>query len=193
MMTPGQIWVTRRLSDIIEFVEEAAGDISTLDYPSFDSWMMDVFDSALNRLGNEDYTDETIFLDKYSSIISSLEDIFKEQLHNFYSSEKDKILKKNINLRVLRRGGEIQKIRDIIDYQTEIQDPCDFEDGEDFADFCIGQGFHFYYCDEDYCDEDDENYEGPSEQMVEIRDEVEIFLTEEYEDELIKFWNESEC
>jgi len=193
MMTPGQIWVTRRLSDIIELVEEAAGDISTLDYPSFDSWMMDVFDSALNRLGNEDYTDENKFLDKYSSIISSLEDIFKEQLHDFYSSEKDEILKEDTNLRVLRRGGDIQKIRDIIDYQTEIQDPCDFEDGEDFADFCIGQGFHFYYCDEDYCDEDDEDYEEPSEQMVEIRDEVEIFLTEEYENELIEFWNKSKC
>ena len=193
MMTPGQIWVTRRLSDIIELVEEAAGDISTLDYPSFDSWMMDVFDSALNRLGNEDYTDENKFLDKYSSIISSLEDIFKEQLHDFYMSEKDELIKEDTNLRVLRRGGDIQKIRDIIDYQTEIQDPCDFEDGEDFADFCIGQGFHFYYCDEDYCDEDDEDYEEPSEQMVEIRDEVEIFLTEEYENELIEFWNKSKC
>jgi hypothetical protein len=29
MMTPGQIWVKRRLEDIIEMVEEAAGDIST--------------------------------------------------------------------------------------------------------------------------------------------------------------------
>ena len=188
MMTPGQIWVTRRLSDIIEFVEEAAGDISTLDYPSFDSWMMDVFDSALNRLGNEDYTDEDKFLDKYSSIISSLEDIFKEQLHDFYSSEKDEILKEDINLRVLRRGGEIQKIRDIIDFQTEVQDPCDFEDGEDFADFCIGQGFSFYYN-----DEEDEEYEYPSDDMVEIREEVEGLLTDEYNDELIKFWNESDC
>ena len=195
MMTPGQIWVTRRLSDIIDLVEEAAGDISTDDYPNFDSWVMDVFDSALNRLGNEDYTNETQFLDKYSSIISSLEDIFKEQLYDFYLSEKNEIIKEDINLRILRRGGDIQKIRDIIDYQTEIQDPCDFEDGEDFADFCIGQGFHFYYCDEGYCDEDeeDEDYEGPSEQMVEIRDEVEIFLTEEYEDELIEFWNKSKC
>ena len=96
-------------------------------------------------------------------------------------------------LKILRRGGDVQKIRNIIDYQTEIQDPCDFKDGEDYADFCIGEGFHFYYCDENYCDEDDEDYEEPSEQMVEIRDEVEIFLTEEYEDELINFWNKSKC
>jgi len=53
MMTSGQIWVTRRLSDIIDFVEEAAGDISIDDYPNFEIWMMDVFDSALNRLSDE--------------------------------------------------------------------------------------------------------------------------------------------
>ena len=49
MMTSGQMWVTRRLDDIIEMVEEAAGDIDTQDYPNFDTLMMDVFDSALNR------------------------------------------------------------------------------------------------------------------------------------------------
>jgi hypothetical protein len=98
-------------------------------------------------------------------------------------------------LRLLRRSNDIQKIRNIIDYQTEIQDPCDFEDGEEYADFCIEEGFHFYYCDEGYCDPDDEDedYEGPTEEMVEIRDEVEEFIIDEYTDELIEFWNKSEC
>ena len=49
-MNSGQIWITRRLDDIIGTVEEAAGDIDTRDYPNFQSWMMDVCDSALNRL-----------------------------------------------------------------------------------------------------------------------------------------------
>ncbi len=89
MMTSGQIWVTRRLDDIIETVEEAAGDIDTADYPNFQSWMMDVFDSALNRLHDESYQSESNFLDKYSGILSAMEDMFKDQLEDFYLSEKD--------------------------------------------------------------------------------------------------------
>ena len=87
-MTSGQLWVTRRLGDIINKVEESAGDIGVEDYPNLESWMMDVFDDALNKIGEEGYTDEDEFLNKYSSIISALEDIFKEQLHDFYVSEK---------------------------------------------------------------------------------------------------------
>lgn len=93
-------------------------------------------------------------------------------------------------LRIRRRGAEIQKIGDIIEYQTEIQDPCNFDDSEEYADFCIGQGISFYYCDEDYCDEDDEDYKEPSEEMLEIRDDVESFLHEKYYDELVKLYNE---
>ena len=36
--------------------------------------------------------------------------------------------------RLLRRGvelEELEKIGDIIEYQTEVQDPCDFDDEED--------------------------------------------------------------
>ena len=62
-----------------------------------------------------------------------------------------------MSLRLRRRGVELEKIGDIIEYQTEIQDPCNFEDASEYADFCIGQGVSFYYCDEDYCDEDDED------------------------------------
>jgi hypothetical protein len=85
-----------------------------------------------------------------------------------------------MSLRLRRRGIELDKIGDIIEYQTEIQDPCNFEDASEYADFCIGQGVSFYYCDEDYCDEDDEDYKEPSEEMVEIRIEVEEYLSEKY-------------
>jgi len=197
-MTSGQIWVTRRLSDIIDFVEEAAGDISIDDYPNFEIWMMDVFDSALNRLSDESYRDENKFLDIYSSVLSSLEDIFKEQLHDFYLSEKDNDVineSSEIPIRLLRRSVDLEKIGDIVEYQTEINNPCDFEDEEDYSDFCILQGIHFYYCDEGYCDEDEdtEDYEGPSPAMVEVRNEVEQYIYDKYYDYLVGLYNDSDC
>ena len=198
MMTSGQIWVTRRLSDIIDFVEEAAGDISIDDYPNFEIWMMDVFDSALNRLSDESYRDENKFLDIYSSVLSSLEDIFKEQLHDFYLSEKDNDVineSSEIPIRLLRRSVDLEKIGDIVEYQTEINNPCDFEDEEDYSDFCILQGIHFYYCDEGYCDEDEdtEDYEGPSPAMVEVRNEVEQYIYDKYYDYLVGLYNDKDC
>jgi len=194
-MNSGQIWITRRLNDIIGTVEEAAGDIDTRDYPNFQSWMMDVFDSALNRLHDESYQSESNFLDKYSVILSAMEDMFKDQLEDFYLSEKDNEIMNESSetpIRLLRRRVELEKIGDIIEYQTEIQDPCDFEDEDDYADFCILQGIHFYYCDEGYCDEDEEteDYEGPSESMIEIRDEVEQYIYEKYYDYLVGIYND---
>jgi len=197
-MNSGQIWITRRLDDIIGTVEEAAGDIDTKDYPNFQSWMMDVFDSALNRLHDESYQSESNFLDKYSGILSAMEDMFKDQLEDFYLSEKDNDVineSSEIPIRLLRRGVELEKIGDIVEYQTEIQDPCDFEDEEDYSDFCILQGIHFYYCDEGYCDEDEdtEDYEGPSPAMVEVRDEVEQYIYDKYYDYLVGLYNDADC
>jgi hypothetical protein len=197
-MNSGQIWITRRLDDIIGTVEEAAGDIDTRDYPNFQSWMMDVFDSALNRLHDESYQSESNFLDKYSSVLSAMEDMFKDQLEDFYLSEKDNEIMNESSetpIRLLRRRVELEKIGDIIEYQTEIQDPCDFEDEDDYADFCILQGIHFYYCDEGYCDEDEEteDYEGPSESMIEIRDEVENYMEEKFHDYLVGIYNDGDC
>jgi hypothetical protein len=100
-----------------------------------------------------------------------------------------------MSLRLKRRAVELEKIGDIIEYQTEIQDPCDFEDEDDYADFCILQGIHFYYCDEGYCDEDEEteDYEGPSESMIEIRDEVENYMEEKFHDYLVGIYNDGDC
>ena len=97
-----------------------------------------------------------------------------------------------MSLKLKRRFSELkpelEKIGDIIEYQTEIQDPCDFDDEEDYADFCIGQGLHFYYCDEGYCDEDDEDYVEPSVGMVEVRDEVEEYIYKKYYDYLVEIY-----
>jgi hypothetical protein len=100
-----------------------------------------------------------------------------------------------MSLRLKRRAVELEKIGNIIEYQTEIQDPCDFEDEEDYSDFCILQGIHFYYCDEGYCDEDEdtEDYEGPSPAMVEVRDEVEQYIYDKYYDYLVGLYNDADC
>lgn len=108
MMTSGQLWVSRRIDDIIDMVEEAAGDISTADYPNFETWMVDVFDSALNRIGEESYTEELEFLDKYKSIIVALEDIFKEQLHDFYKTEESELIGENFD-RILDLYQKVKK------------------------------------------------------------------------------------
>lgn len=94
------------------------------------------------------------------------------------------------NLKFLRRGVNIQEIEDIVEYQTEIQHPCDFDDSEDYALFCINEGIRFYYCDEGYCDEEDENYKEPSDEMYEIRDEVGSYLDKKYYDSLVELYNE---
>ena len=83
-----------------------------------------------------------------------------------------------LSLKLRRRGIELEKLDDIIEYQTEIQNPCTFEGPEDYADFCIGQGLGFYYCDEGYCDEDDEDEgkTGASEEMWDVREDVELYV-----------------
>jgi hypothetical protein len=90
--------------------------------------------------------------------------------------------------RFLELESELEKIGDIIEHQTEIQDPCHFEDETDYANFCIGQGIHFYYCDNDYCDEDYD--EQPSEKMIDVRNEVEKYLEKKYHDYLVDVYND---
>ena len=84
-----------------------------------------------------------------------------------------------------RRFSELEKISDIIEFQTEIQDPCDFEDEDDYADFCIGQGISWYYNDQEL---EDGVY--PSVEMVDVREEVEEYLQEKFYDYLVDIYND---
>ena len=93
-----------------------------------------------------------------------------------------------MSLRLRRRGVELEKIGDIIEYQTEIQDPCDFEDEDDYADFCINEGLNFYYNDEELDD-----YPEPSVEMVDAREEVEEYLNKKFYDYLVGLYNDSDC
>ena len=94
--------------------------------------------------------------------------------------------------KIFQRLRRLQELRDIIEYQTEIQDPCNFEDGEDYADFCISQGLCFFYNDED-CTEDDDDFEDEDNDQPE-REEVENLMYKEYYDDLVSTWEkDNEC
>ena len=104
-----------------------------------------------------------------------------------------------------QRLRRIQEIRDSIDFQTEIHDPCNFEDGEEYADFCIGEALCFFYRDEnceDDEDDDDEYYDEDEDEprtkkdSIYIdddypeRDEVTDLMYKEYYDDLVSLWGE---
>lgn len=107
--------------------------------------------------------------------------------------------------KVIQRLRRLQELRDIIDYQTEIQDPCNFDDGEEYADFCISQGLCFFYKDEDCFDDDDydEDEDDDDEPKTDLakhidndqpeREEVEDLMYKEYYDELVSMWESVEC
>lgn len=94
----------------------------------------------------------------------------------------------------INRLRRLQELRDSIDFQTEIHDPCEFDDGEEYADFCISEGLGFFYGDEGYTDnEDDYNKDYDITDTQEERDEVEKVMYDEYFDTLSNYWNESNC
>lgn len=91
---------------------------------------------------------------------------------------------------LLKRLRRIQEVRDIINYQTEIQDPCNFDNGEEYADFCIDEGLSFFYGDEGYegedgvFDDEEEDYG---------RDEITDLMYDEYHDKLVSLWETVDC
>jgi hypothetical protein len=91
---------------------------------------------------------------------------------------------------LLKRLRRIQEVRNIIDYQTEIQDPCNFDDGEEYADFCIGEGLSFFYGDEGY-EREDGVFDDETEDHG--RDEITDLMYEEYYDELVSLWETVDC
>jgi hypothetical protein len=180
-MTSGQIWVKRRLEDIIELVEEAAGDIDTNDYPNFNSWMIDVFDSALNRLDEKFYNNENEFIEKYETIVTALLEIFEDQLHDFYESEQQEMISENFD-RILdlyqkvKKGEELRPseqtmmkaFKKFVDKGGNAED-FEYSDEEDYdVDQREGEKFTYdvmdmpmtYTFSEEYQDGDEINYFG---------------------------------
>ena len=85
-----------------------------------------------------------------------------------------------------------QRVREIILFQTEIQDPCNFDDAEEFADFCIGQGMELFFGSNTDWEHEDWKEEDFKEQEVDmsVQNEIEHNLTIELYDLLIELYNE---
>ena len=99
------------------------------------------------------------------------------------------IITETQNESLLKRLRRVQEVRDTIEFQMEVQDPCNFDDGDEYAEFCIGQGLSFFYGDEDYEREDD-MFADEDENEDNGREEITQLMTDEYYDELVSLWDE---
>ena len=114
-----------------------------------------------------------------------IEKIVRSVLNREYSQING--LYESITPEELKRLRRIQEVRNTIEFQTEVQDPCNFDDGEEYADFCIGEGLSFFYGDEGY-EREDEIFKDEEEDH--LRDEITDMMYEEYFDYLSNLWNE---
>ena len=90
---------------------------------------------------------------------------------------------------LLKRLRRIQEVRDTIEYQMEVQDPCNFDDGDEYADFCIGESISFFYGDENYEREDD-IFADEDENEDSGREEITQLMNGEYYVELVSLWDD---
>ena len=98
------------------------------------------------------------------------------------------IITETQNKTLLKRLRRIQEVRDSIEYQMEIQDPCNFDDGEEYADFCIGVGLSFFYGDENFEREDD-IFADEDENEDNGRFQIEQLMIDKYFDKLVSLWD----
>lgn len=89
---------------------------------------------------------------------------------------------------LIKRLRRISEVRDTIEYQMEIQDPCNFDDGEEYADFCIGVGLSFFYGDENFEREDD-IFADEDENEDNGRFQIEQLMIDKYFDKLVSLWD----
>jgi len=88
-MTEGQRWVKRRYRDLISDVEEATSLINIEDHKGFKDYATEVYDLALDiYMSHTDYELDN-FWDIYDSIMSSMEDIFNDQLKEYYGHSEE--------------------------------------------------------------------------------------------------------
>jgi len=92
------------------------------------------------------------------------------------------------NKTLLKRLRRIREVRDTIEFQMEVQDPCNFDDGNEYAEFCISEGLRFFYGDEDYEREDD-IFADEDENEDNGRFQIEQLMTDEYFDKLVSLWD----
>jgi hypothetical protein len=102
------------------------------------------------------------------------------------------IISESQSKEVLKRLRRLEELRESIEFQTEIHDPCDesyFEDGDEYADFCINEALCFFYKDEN-CGDDDDDEEDYDEDDQSDREEVSKIMYEEFYDYLVGLWED---
>ena len=99
------------------------------------------------------------------------------------------IITETQNKTLLKRLRRVQEVRDTIEYQMEVQDPCNFEDGDEYAEFCIEEGLRFFYGDEGY-EEEDDIFADEDENEDNGREEITQLMNDEYYQGLVSQWDE---
>jgi hypothetical protein len=111
MKTEGQKWVLRRYNQFISNVEESVGDIDIEDYDNFKDYSDEVHDRAISiYLSQIDDEGSDDIWNIYGSIKSTMEDIFNDQLKDYYYSHSEKTLNESfdqiLDLYKKRKDGE---------------------------------------------------------------------------------------
>ena len=87
-MTHGELWLTRRIGEAIDAVEQAVDKINPNDYDIFEHFLVDVYDESLSKIFGESATEQySDSLDeKYLSIFSAMKKTFDNQLKEYFYS-----------------------------------------------------------------------------------------------------------
>ena len=85
-MTEGQLWLTRRIGEVVESVEQAVNNIDPTDYNVFEHFLVDVYDEVLSKIfdGSATELQSDSFNDKYLSVFSAMKEAFDEQLKDHF-------------------------------------------------------------------------------------------------------------
>jgi hypothetical protein len=143
MMTPGQIWVTRRLKDLISDVEEATTRINDDHYEDFKAYSTEVYDMALDIYMSHFDHEFDDYWDIYDSILSAMEDTFNDQLKDYYGRSKETLnesFDKILDLYTKKREGVelrpseqtmMRTFQRFVDKGGNAED-FEYNDGEDY-------------------------------------------------------------
>lgn len=82
MKTDGQKWVLRRLSEVISAVEYTTENIDLNHYSNPKSFVVDVYDQAIDIVCENELRE--LNNDLYSSVIDTMDGVFKNQLVEYY-------------------------------------------------------------------------------------------------------------
>jgi|LakMenEpi03Aug12_release.lakeMendotaPanAssembly.Ray.scaffolds.fasta_scaffold232972_3 hypothetical protein len=98
-------------------------------------------------------------------------------------------------IKILYDGNEIEyykdRVREIIKYQMEIQQPGNFDDADEYADFCISQSMDLFFNEDTDSWSDDEDDEDNSIDIgYDEYEDIQNHMIDEFYDELVEFYND---